>query len=103
MGNSLSTVVKPSVEHVMDAPLEQLVEELHITLDVSSITDPTFTGYVIASRDRVVVSMPAGRTELEHDCIARYLIASAFDVDGLPPLPEPFEVTELTETAGGAA
>lgn len=99
MGNTVLPSVKPSVDHLMDAPLEQLVEELHITLNVSRITDPTFTGYAIASRDRVVVSMPAGRSEMEHDCIARYLIASAFQVDGLPPLPEPFQVTELT---GGA-
>ncbi|MFF9168280.1 MULTISPECIES: hypothetical protein [unclassified Streptomyces] len=87
-----------TVEHVMDTPLQQLADELHVILDESSITDPTFTGYVIATRDRVVVSLPAGRSELEHDCMARYLIARAFDVD-VPPLPEPFQATELT---GGA-
>lgn len=88
---------KPSVDHLMDAPLQQLVDELHITLDESSITDPTFTGYVYATRDRVVVSLPPNRSELEHDCMARFLIGTAFHVEGLPPLPEPFQVTDMTD------
>lgn len=88
--------VKPSVEFVMDAPLQQLVDELHIVLDESSITEPGFTGYAYVTRDRVVVSLPPNRSELEHDCMARYLIGSAFKVDGLPPLPDMFQITDMT-------
>ena len=85
-----------SVDRLMDTPLEQLAEELRFTLDVATITDPTFTGYAYVDHDSVVISLPAGRSELEHDCMARYLIGSAFQVDGLPPLPEPFKVTDVT-------
>ena len=87
---------KPSVEHLMDAPLEQLVEELHITFDVSSITDRTFTGYAYVARDEVVVSLPSNRSEFEHDCMARYLIGTVFHVDGMPELPAPFQITDMT-------
>ncbi|WP_327429480.1 hypothetical protein [Streptomyces sp. NBC_01236] len=96
MGITVSPPVKPSVDHLMDAPLQQLVDELHVTLDESSITEPGFTGYAYVTRDRVVVSLPPNRSELEHDCIARYLIGTAFQVDGLPPLPEPFQVSDMT-------
>jgi hypothetical protein len=87
---------KPSVEHLMDAPLQQLVDELHITLDEASITDAGFTGYAYVTGHEVVVSLPPNRSEFEHDCMARYLIGTVFHVDGMPPLPEPFEVTDMT-------
>ncbi|GGX54203.1 hypothetical protein [Streptomyces fructofermentans] len=89
-------VTPPSVDHLMDAPLQQLVDELGITLDESSIDEPGFTGYAYVTRNRVVVSLPPNRSELEHDCMARYLIGTAFKVDGLPPLPEPFRVVDIT-------
>ncbi|WP_086564651.1 hypothetical protein [Streptomyces africanus] len=85
-----------SVAQLMDTPLQQLVDELHVTLDESSITDPEFTGYMYATRKTVVVSLPPNRSELEHDCMARYFIGRAFHVKGLPPLPEPFAVTDFT-------
>ena len=80
----------------MDAPLQQLVDELGIDLVEACITEPGFTGYAYADRDGVTVALPPGRTELEHDCMARYLIGTVFYVDGLPPLPEPFQVTDMT-------
>lgn len=87
---------KPSVDHLMDAPLEQLVEELHIVLVEASITEPGFTGYAVVARGEVVVALPPNRSEVEHDCMARYLIGDALRVDGLPPLPEPFQITDIT-------
>ncbi|MFF1658045.1 hypothetical protein [Streptomyces sp. NPDC058255] len=96
MGITVSPPVKPSVDYVMDAPLQQLVDELHVILDESSITEAGFTGYAYVTSDRVVVSLPPNRSELEHDCMARYLIGSAFKVDGLPPLPDMFQITDMT-------
>ncbi|MFE2967878.1 hypothetical protein ACFXKC_30215 [Streptomyces sp. NPDC059340] len=37
----IATPVKPTVAFVMDAPLQQLVDELHVILDESSSTDMT--------------------------------------------------------------
>jgi hypothetical protein len=87
---------KPSVDHLMDAPLQQLVEELHVTLDESSITEPGFTGYAYVTHGEVVVSLPPNRPEFEHDCMARYLIGTAFHVDGMPELPGPWAITDMT-------
>lgn len=87
---------KPSVDFLMDAPLQQLVDELHVTLDESSITDAGFTGYAYVTRDEVVVSLPPHRSEFEHDCMARYLIGTAFHVDGMPELPGPWQITDMT-------
>lgn len=92
----IATVVKPSVDFLMDAPLQQLVDELGIELVEAGITEPGFTGYAYCDRYGVTVALPPGRSELEHDCIARYLIGNAFKVDGLPPLPEPFQITDIT-------
>lgn len=89
-------VRKPSVEHLMDTPLQQLVDELHVTLDESSITDPGFTGYAYVTRNEVVIALPPNRSEFEHDCMARYLIGTAFRVDGMPELPGPWEITDMT-------
>ncbi|MFE4408368.1 hypothetical protein [Streptomyces sp. NPDC056821] len=81
--------VKPSVDYVMDTPLQRLADELHVTLVDSSITDPTFFGACIERRDGSrVLSMPAGRSELEHDTVARYLLAQAFGVK-VPQMPAP--------------
>ncbi|WP_112468624.1 hypothetical protein [Streptomyces triticisoli] len=38
-------------------------------------------------------TVPAGRGELEHDTMARYLLAQVFDVD--MPLSAPFVTTEI--------
>ncbi|MET7731594.1 hypothetical protein ABZT02_09515 [Streptomyces sp. NPDC005402] len=92
---------KPSVDYLMDAPLQQLVDELHITLKEAPISEPGFTGYAFVDKRGVVIAMPPARTELEHDCIARYLIGTVFHVDGMPPLPDLYEVTEVTENTNG--
>lgn len=101
MAQSAIAPPKPSVDHLMDAPLQQLIDELHITLKEASISEPGFTGYAFVDDRGVVLAMPPARTELEHDCIARYLIGTVFGVDGMPPLPGLYEVTEVTEATNG--
>ena len=84
----------PSVDHLMDTPLPVLINELGVTLLDSGITDRDFFGAVVERKTgELILSMPAGRSELEHDTVARYLLAQVFDVD-LPDLPSPFS-TEL--------
>jgi len=84
-----------SPELVLDAPLGALLAEAGIEIVASSITDAEFFGAVVQRKSgETYLTMPTGRSELEHDTIARYLIAQAFDVD-LPKLPEPFATTEI--------
>lgn len=85
----------PTVDHLMDAPLPQLLAELTVEIVASTITDVGFFGAVVQRKTgELYLSMPLGRSELEHDTIARYLIAQALDV-GLPYLPEPFATSEI--------
>ncbi|WP_369211350.1 hypothetical protein [Streptomyces flavofungini] len=91
---------KPSIDFVMDAPVQLLLDELNVDLVESSITDPGYTGHAIVVGGEVVVWLPPDRPEYERDCMIRYLVGDAFRVDGLPPLPEQFKVTELTDITG---
>lgn len=81
--------VTPSVDHLLDAPLEDLLAETRTEIIDSSITDREFFGAVVQRKSgELLLAMPTGRSELEHDTIARYLLAQVFDVD-LPQLPAP--------------
>jgi hypothetical protein len=79
----------------LDAPLPQLLADTGVEIVDSSIPDADFFGAVVRRRSgQLLLAMPTGRSELEHDTVARYLIAQVFDVD-LPRLPAPFVTTEL--------
>jgi hypothetical protein len=83
------------MDHLLDAPLPDLLAETGVELFESSIADAEFFGAVVQRKSgEIILSMPAGRSELEHDTMARYLIAQVFDVS-LPQLPPPFTTTEL--------
>jgi len=82
-------------DRVLDTPLPDLLAELDVEIVASSITDRDFFGAVVQRKSgETYLSMPVGRSELEHDTVARYLIAQAFDV-GLPQLPAPFVTAEI--------
>lgn len=90
-----SFVTRPTIEHLLDAPLPHLLDEFGVELVDSSITDRTFFGAVVQRKSgELYLAMPTGRSELEHDTAARYLIAQVFDVD-LPKLPAPFVTAEI--------
>jgi hypothetical protein len=80
-------------DRILDAPLDDLLTETGVEIFDSSISDRAFFGAVVQRKSgETYLAMPAGRSELEHDTMARYLIAQAFDVD-LPELPPPFATT----------
>jgi hypothetical protein len=84
-----------SGDWLLDAPLPDLLAELDVQLVDSSITDRDFFGAVVQRKSgQLLLTMPAGRSDLEHDTMARYLLAQVFDVD-LPEMPAPFVTTEL--------
>ncbi|GAA2192772.1 hypothetical protein [Streptomyces bangladeshensis] len=84
-----------SPDHLLDAPLDDLLTETGVEIVDSTITDADFFGAVVQHKSgRLLLAMPTGRSELEHDTVARYLLAQVFHVD-LPKLPAPFETTEL--------
>ena len=80
-----SFVTPPNVDHLLDAPLPQLLDELGVLLVDSSITDSGFVGAVVQRRDgQLILSMPVGRPEVERDTAARMLLAEALGVRGAP-------------------
>ncbi|QLJ01509.1 hypothetical protein HZZ00_11055 [Streptomyces sp. NEAU-sy36] len=90
---SVAPTVSP--DHLLDAPLDTLLAETGVEVVDSTITDAGFFGAVAVRKSgQVRLEMPVGRSELEYDTVARYLLAQAFDVD-LPKLPAPFVTTEL--------
>jgi hypothetical protein len=92
---------KPSVDHLMDAPLPVLINELGVTLIDSNITDAEFFGAVVQRKTgELVLTMPRDRSELEHDTVARYLLAQALGVP-VPSMPAPI-VTSRMDAEGGA-
>ena len=85
-----------SPNRILDAPLAELLAEAGAEIVASSIADREFFGAVVQRKSgELYLTMPTGRSELEHDTVARYLLAQVFDV-GLPKLPAPFTTRELT-------
>lgn len=84
-----------SPDSLLDAPLGDLLAKTGVEIVDSSIEDEGFFGAVVQRKSgETYLAMPTGRSELEHDTVARYLIAQAFNVD-LPQLPPPFVTTEV--------
>ncbi|WP_157855025.1 hypothetical protein [Streptomyces exfoliatus] len=85
----------PSVDHLMDAPLPVLINELGVTLLDTDIDDASFFGAVVQRKTgELLLTLPAGRSELEHDTMARYLLAQALGLD-VAPMPAPIVTTEI--------
>ncbi|MFJ6929887.1 hypothetical protein ACIQUP_21580 [Streptomyces nigra] len=79
---------------LLDAPLDELLAELDVTLEESSITDPSFTGAAVVTRDRLILSMRTGQPDTERDVVARALLGRVLGVP-LSPLPEPYRMSEV--------
>lgn len=88
----------PSVDHILDTPLPQLLTEHHARIvEVTSIDDHRFFGQLVEKRNGdVILAMPAGRAALEQDCAARILIAH---LNGLPlgRFPNLMTVTDIVK------
>lgn len=86
--------VTPNVDHLLDAPLDQLFAEFRVDVAVLQ-TDARFTGGVYVRKDASMLFVrPAGRPDAEWQMLARAMLGQALRVP-MPPLPEPYELTEL--------
>jgi hypothetical protein len=93
-GTASLTRASLSTDHLMNAPLDDLLAEYDVDLVVIE-ADPGFTGGTFARPDGSLLFVrPSGRPEVEWEITARALLGRALRV-ALPPLPAPFEVTEL--------
>lgn len=90
-----------TVGQIMNLPLDQVLTGLDVRVHESSITDVNFFGGLhMGNGGKISIFTSPGRDEFETDCIVRYLIAQALDLD-VTPLPTPFNVeyTDFTERA----
>lgn len=85
---------KPSVDHLLDTPLPQLLAEFDV--DVSTLeADPGFTGGAYVRSDGSLLFVrPAGRPEAEWEIVARAMLGQALRVP-MPDLPDLYELAEL--------
>lgn len=94
MGITVSPPVKPSVDHLMDAPLDTLLAEFDVEqVEMRTITDPTFTGYMTVGKSgRLLLAVPPARPRIEREITVRAMLGAALGVD-LPELPDPYRVS----------
>ncbi|WP_428953880.1 hypothetical protein [Streptomyces sp. cg35] len=83
-----------SPQRLLDVPLAELLAELAVTLEESSIADPSFTGAAVVTRDRLILSMRTGQPNTEREVVARALLGRVLGVP-LSLLPEPYRMSEV--------
>ena len=89
-----------TVEHVIAAPMPQLLTELNAEIvRITCIDDPQFFGQLIAKRSgQVILAMPVDRDPVEDDAAARMLLAHYLD---LPTDLFPAHMTATTTVRDG--
>lgn len=94
MAQSAIAPLKPSVDHLMDAPLDELLVEFGVEeVETQTIDDPAFTGYMTVGKSgRLVLATPPSRPRIEREIVVRALLGTAFGVE-LPDLPDPYRVS----------
>ncbi|WP_406360315.1 hypothetical protein OID55_10910 [Streptomyces sp. NBC_00715] len=98
MSNTVAFAVKPTVDHLMDAPLDDLLAEFDVEqVTVTSIPDPAFTGYMTVGKSgRLLLASPPARPQAEREITVRGMLGAALGVT-LPDLPDPFRVSVFDE------
>lgn len=84
----------PTVDHLMDAPLDELLAEFGV--EVSEIdAEPGFTGGAYVRGDESLLFVkPTARPAVEWELMARAMLGTALRVP-LPELPAPYQLTVL--------
>lgn len=85
-----------TVDRLITAPLSQLLAEHNAEIvEITCVNDYRFFGWLVQKESgRVLLCMPAGRTEVERDCTVRMLLAH---LDGLPLDRFPDVLTVVTD------
>ena len=92
-----TTTSTVTVEELFTIPLGQLLAQLNVEIHDASIADPNFYGVVVARTGHpLLLLMPVGRDEFEHDTCARKLLGDALGLQ-LTPLPGSLETLVLTD------
>ncbi|AZM56897.1 hypothetical protein DMA15_33560 [Streptomyces sp. WAC 01529] len=89
---------EPSAEYLLDTPLPDLLAALNVKV-CSRDGGPRFTGGACVGEDgSVLLVRPVGRPAAEWKMVARSMLGAALRVS-MPPLPEPYRLTELPDAS----
>lgn len=84
-----------TTDHLLDAPLSQLLAEFRVDVSELQVDEPKFTGGTYIRPDGTMLfAMPAGQNRWEREMIARAMLGQALHVP-MPDLPEPYQLTEV--------
>lgn len=88
----------PSIEHIITAPLHQLLTEQNAQLfDLDIPMDPNYFGCLVRTHDgRIILAMPSGRDPIEREATVRMLIADFHDL-GSDDFPTCMTATTVVE------
>ena len=87
-------VKSATIEHLLDAPLDDLLTEFGVEVSVLE-ADPGFTGGANVRGDGSLLFVrPTGRPAAEWEMVARSMLGRALRVP-MPDLPSLYELTEL--------
>jgi hypothetical protein len=96
-GTAVLTSPRISTDHLLDAPLAELLAEFGVDVMVSRITDPTFTGATaIRSDGSLLFLRPPSRPDAEWEMLARAMLGRVLRVP-MPDLPGLYQLTDLSE------
>jgi hypothetical protein len=92
-------VISPTTDHLLDAPLPDLLAEFRVDVSVLEV-DPGFTGGTYVRDDGSLLFVkPAGRLASEWEMMARSMLGLALRVP-MPELPPLYQLTELQSRTG---
>ncbi|WP_329472689.1 hypothetical protein OIE75_29525 [Streptomyces sp. NBC_01723] len=90
---------KPSPSRLLNAPLAELLDEYGVTVTALE-AGPGFTGGTYVREDGTLLFVkPAGRPDAEWELMARAMLGAVLRVP-LPPLPEPYQLSEVPAPRG---
>lgn len=97
MSNTVASAVKPTVDHLMDAPLDDLLAEFNVLVEPMDLGEAKFTGYMaVLKSGRLLMALPDGRPQAEREMVVRSMLGQAFHVQ-LPDLPDPYQLSAFDE------
>lgn len=88
-------VTSPTTDHLLDAPLPDLLAEFRVDVTELPIPDRTFTGGTYVRPDgSLLFALRQGQPAAEREMISRAMLGRALRVP-MPELPEPYQLTEM--------
>ncbi|WP_237533067.1 hypothetical protein [Streptomyces sp. SID685] len=87
---------KPSVDHLMDTPLSQLLAEFSVDVSILEAGLGFTGGTYVRDDGSVLFVRPAGRPDVEWEMMARAMLGRLLRVP-MPQLPEPYRLTVMRD------